>query len=253
MRTEIKKEKGIKVKRKNWKMTLIFTGILLLLMIAYMVPVAVTKAEDKSLDEKKKTFEIEEVSIVSDSSSFMEELQDFSYILSSQIIISQSGNEWTLEDEDIINNENDAEFMKKQVMEFLCLLGTKESVEISDFSYITSVMASMHTGNIYVIWECSVCDDENNEFVFWLDDTTGKVLAFQSLQLDFWEDTEAFRSSFSALGEYYGFADCEVGELYFEEKVSESEVIFRNEDADGPELMLPIYKSGDSIVFNLMY
>ena len=87
--------------------------------------------------------------------------------------------------------------------------------------------------------------------MFFLDDTTGKVLAFQMWRENWQENAETFINCFQQLGNYYGFDDCEIVELDFTSKESESVVIFRNADADGPELMLPIYKYGDTISFNL--
>ena len=233
---------------KRWKNSLIIIGMMALLLIAYIIPVVVTKAEDRSLGRKTKTCEIEGIRITSDNSSFVEELQEFPIVLLDDIVIQQEQNEHD-ESEGIAQSE---EFIRRQVKEFVGLITNQENVEISELSYNKSIRASIHTGNVYEIWNCSFVDEEGEaSYMFFLDDTTGKVLAFQMWRENWQENAETFINCFQQLGNYYGFDDCEIVELDFTSKESESVVIFRNADADGPELMLPIYKYGDTISFNL--
>lgn len=230
----------------RWKNSLVILGGVCLLLIAYVIPVSIVRAEDRSLGTKTKTYEIEEIRITSDNSSFLEELQDFSAILSSDIIIQESKNP----EGDSETNRQSKEFIRKQVEEFICLIGNKEAVEISKFSTGTSLMASIHTGNAYVVWTCYVYDTEGNEYSFRVDDSTGKVLSFEIWQGTFWENEEEFMKGLARLGEYYGFDSFEIGDWDFWKEEGENVVIFHNEDEHGTELMMPIYKFGELFAFN---
>lgn len=237
---------------KNKKNLAAILGIVLLLAIAYVVPMGITVLEDKYLQSKTKNFEIDEIKLYSDETSLIDKLSAFQELLVNKFVMQQSMLE--LQSESSV----DVQAIEQIVLDFLSLLSDKENLSFEKFSVTSIVMADAEGEKVYSLWRCYAADENGNGSLFWIDEATETVLAFtvsdvivqigEELTKDNGRQMEAedVYCVAEALAKYYGFYDVEV----VENGRNTAVIDFRN-DAENEEVALMLYKNEGMISFNM--
>lgn len=212
-------------------------GIFLLLLGAYRIPTVVAQMEDQLLERESKSYEIDAISITSTGSSFREELKEFSGLTTTDLKIEVQ----VMEEEKYNLTVDEA---KNCVEEFLEVFNALEKVEIKKFSAQMTVMYSEKTGNVYEVWVCDAYDSNMMEYILWLDDATGRVLAFDCQWNWDWTLSEFINN----LAEYYGYTE---GALEDENQFYaelDNHIFFWKEEES---LSLPFSLNGEWLCFNV--
>lgn len=219
------------------------TGILLL--VAYMIPEAVSGIEDSHLEKESKSYEIDEISITSASTSFWEEMQEFSTLTTASIKVEQEY--LSVEEKDnleVVGTGNlTVEEAGRCVVDFIKILD--QDVDVKNFSANLIVMYSSYSGNVYEVWTCNAFGTDGLEYILWLDDATGKVLAFEC-ELDEKLDLNAAMQDMAV---YYGYENSVIDETILSMDMS-SEIVFVRNDRE-EQFPLAIAKCDGWLYFNL--
>lgn len=232
---------------KNKKNGIAILGLGLLLVIACTVPSVVTVLEDYYLQSKTKSYEIEEISLHSKEVDLTEKLAGFQQVLFENIVVQQSMTEAA---KDYSSYSKDAQ---EAVNEFYSYLHKKMEAKFQAFSTTSMVIADADMEKVYSLWKCYAIDEKGYEYLFWIDETSEKILAFE-LHVDIaLMKIEDYYEMAENMAEYYGYAGGTLMEnaigLVNEEK-SETAICFYNETVD-EELVLMFYKNGNTLSFNM--
>lgn len=220
-------------------------GTAVLLLVAYMIPEAVSGIEDRHLEKESKSYEIDEISITSASTSFWEEMQEFSTLTTASIMVEQEY--VSVEEKDKLEVAKTGNLTVEEAgrcaEEFIKILD--QNVDVKKFSANLTVMYSSYSGNVYEVWACDVFGTDGREYILWLDDATGKVLAFEC-ELDEQLDLNAAMQDMAV---YYGYENSVIDETILSMDMS-SEIVFVRNDRE-EQFPLPIAKCDGWLYFNL--
>ena len=228
---------------KNKKNLLAVLGIGILLFIAYMVPTVVTRLEDRHLQSENKKFEIEEITLNTGEADLATKLSAIQQVLQDNVVVQES--------QTVLSQEpNDVE---KKAREFLSILYDNSETTFLKFSATLLVSADANINKVYSLWKCYAVDGDEQEYVFWIDKETEKVLAFEMPYFNEATNTEECYKLAQKLEEYYGFTGNEImDEVQFFPKLVYAETAIRLfNEAEGTEVVLMLYKSGEQLSFNM--
>lgn len=228
---------------KNKKNLLAVLGIGILLFIAYMVPIVVTLLEDRHLQSESKRFEIEEITLNTGEADLTGKLSAIQEVLQDNVVVQKSQTE-------LSQGKNDVE---KKAEEFLSVLNDNSETTFSKFSATLLVLTDADVNKVYSLWKCYAVDDDEQEYVFWIDKETEKVLAFEMSYFTKVANLEECYKLAKNLAAYYGFTGNEImDEVQFFPKKTYAETALRlfNEE-EGTEVMLMLYKNGEQLSFNM--
>lgn len=220
-------------------------GMLFLLFAAYLIPETVSGIEDRRLEKESKSYEIDEISITSASTSFWEEMQEFSSLTTASIWVEKE--ELSGKEKDNLEAAETGNLTVEEagtcVEEFIKVL--KPDVEVKKFSANLTVMYSSYSGNVYEVWVCNVFGADSHEYIIWLDDATGKVLAFACE----WEENWNLAAALKNMAVYYGYENSVIDENILSMDMSSEIVLVRNNREE--QFPLPIAKCDGWFYFNL--
>lgn len=230
-------------------------AILLLLCLGYFIPTAILAVEDEGLIQEEKSIAIEKIELITPKADVVEQLRIFEEMMFSHIVISMDGDkvhESVKQPENETEYRNDESNLRACVQEFWQVF--KEEVLVYEkFSFTNYIMmAGNKNDSMHSIWECTSVDKDGKEYYFWIDDATGKVVAFDIPYENVGYMDEEFYAAINRLTEYYGFSSYEFIDILrnlYKTKYWQNGIILREENM-GVELSLNIYKSGDRLQFN---
>ena len=230
-------------------------AILLLLCLGYFIPTAILAVEDEGLMQKEKSIAIEKIELITPKADVVEQLRIFEEMMFSHIVISmdeekvyesvqQSGNG--------TEYRNDESNLRACVQEFWQMF--QEDVLVYEkFSFANYIMmAGNKNDSMHSIWECTSVDKEGIEYYFWVDDATGKVVAFDIPYESIGYTDGEFYTAINRLSEYYGFSSYEFVDVLrnlYKTKYWQNGITLCEENME-VKLSLNIYKSGDRLQFN---
>jgi len=245
---------------KKRKSTRAILGIVALLGIGYFIPIMVMWLRDLSLMNEEKEVEIEAIQLDSQNVDLLETLQVFSSMLSWNVIVEEGDGFAETYIEAMKDGETSvASELYKSVQSFLTMLDVKEEVVLVEFyaqNYV--MMAQGNEERMYSIWVCKGKDKSDIEYLFWVDATLNKVMAFDVPFWIFGKDNEAFYAGLNRVIEYYDFASygspagsyaSDMDELV-KMKYWKNELEILNKDLE-ILLSLGIYRDGERFLFNV--
>lgn len=228
---------------KNKKNLLAVLGIGILLFVACIVPTMVAVVEDEHLQSESKRYEIEEIRLNSGEADLTEKLSAIQEVLQDNIVVQKSQTESS-------QIQNDVDQIAK---EFLSVLNDNAEVNFIKFSAVLLVMADADGDKVYSLWKCYAVDEDEGEYVFWIDEETEKVLAFE-MPLHITEKyQEEFYKMVEKLAKYYGFTSGEITDkisVFLKLEYAETALRFIDE-VEGTEAVLMLYKNGNQLSFNM--
>lgn len=211
---------------KKWN-SLAVAGIVVLLVLGYGIPSVIMAIEDNGRKSELKSFEIENIELDFQNVDLEEEMRIFPDMILNHIVMEMGdtsieikqdsqqniqddlqGNEDGIAQENVqeeIKNTNELR-IETSLSEFLKVLHPEHNIEFVDLKATYYVMmVSQEDERVYPIWECYGIDKEKREYRFWLDDLSGKVLAFGISHEVIGITDEAFFEMIERLGKYYGY------------------------------------------------
>ena len=226
---------------KNRKNLLAVLGIGVLLFIVYMVPTLVTAVEDRHLQSESRKYEIREIRLNLGKADLTEKLSAMQKLLEENVVVQKGAVE---EHRDSIEN---------MVREYLSLLNENRRYEFSLFSVVEFVIADTDADKVYTLWKCCALDENEDEYIFWIDEKTEKVLAFD-IPFYFMEDeSEEFYRAMERVKEYYNFTYVKLPDkagAFLKQVNSQMRIQFLNE-LEGAEVSLMMYKNKERLYFNM--
>lgn len=228
---------------KNKRSVIAILGMALAFAFGFIIPMVVTVFEDNYLQSKTKEYKIEEISLHSVEGDLTEKLIVLQELRVEEIVVQKSMTEMS----------SDSTGIEKNVAEFFSIMQKKEVVEFQKFSTTSMVIADADKDKVYSLWKCYAVDENENEYLFWIDETTKKVLAFE-MQVDVKQmDNEDYYMMADNLAKYYGYTGVKFEEndiKFLDKERGETAIVFYNE-VTGEELMLIFYKNGNTLSFNM--
>ncbi|MBQ8518246.1 MAG: hypothetical protein IJ455_01415 [Agathobacter sp.] len=237
--------------------------ILCLLGIGYLIPTVIMAVEDRSLQMEKKAIEIDEIQLSSQNVDTIEMLGFFPDMLMNYIVVDvgEGIQEDYMESVQSGSNEmeqNNSTSLQKNVQEFLLMLNAKEEIVFEKF-YATNyaMMVEVNDDRVCSVWECVGVDAGENEYIFWVYDGTGKVMAFDVPYNVIGYMDEGFYSAMDRVMEYYEISDygfpayqyIDTQTNLYKTKYWQNGLLLL--DKEGYEkLCIHIYKTGDRLLFN---
>ena len=230
------------------KNKIILLLVTVLILFSYAVPEIVTVYEDRHLQSSVQAFEIEKISLNSNTVDIKEELEIFRKLLEGSVIIQQSEVE-----ED---SELEYKIAKENVLEFLGFLDGENVPEFQEFSLSSLVLADISIEKVYPLWKCYAVDENGEGYILWLDEITGKIIAFDLPTYKITMDEEKCEAFFEQLKEYYGFPDCDwtgAESMWEYDYAWGGEILFYNEAGvrDVAAAVLPFWRNEDRIYMNM--
>lgn len=220
------------------------------LFFGYMLPTMVTAAEDSYLLMERKEYEIEEVRLNSTEIDFFEELSIFSELMYADLKVKKS--EVNQEEGWICNRA------KEIVNDFLTMINESHTTELQSVSVTSIAMVDWSGENVYPFWQCLGIDEKEDEYIFWIDEITGKIIAFD-IPDDFMTlNGQKIDELMEILAGYYGVTvEYDLGNWYDVngydievKKEAEGIFYFLNEESDR-KIYLPFHCYAERIVFNM--
>lgn len=228
---------------KNKKNLLAVLGIGILLFVACIVPTMIAVVEDEHLQSESKRYEIEEIRLNSGEADLTEKLSAIQEVLQDNVVVQKSQAESS-------QIQNDVDKIAK---EFLSALNNHAETKFLKFSAVLLVMADADGDKVYSLWKCYAVDEDEGEYVFWIDEETEKVLAFE-MPLHITEKyQEEFYKMVEKLAKYYGFTSGEITDkisVFLKLEYAETALRFIDE-VEGTEAVLMLYKNGNQLSFNM--
>lgn len=231
------------MKTKKW-IFIMTLGVVLI--AAFLTPWCIAGFEDYSLQEKKVQVEIETVNLTPDDSYSFQELTDIQSFYYSSRTCLETGQK--LSRGELVRIVND--LMKT-------LFG-KEDVTFNYQEYNCFAYPSEDLQKIYMVWECVLTDQDQNQYYFLIDDNTGKMLAFTA---PLWQ-VEALEAGevdqlYNILSDYYDLGQVKIldeNDYWKYEKgnditYSQSTIIV--ESKENGTLCLPLFIRYEWVVFNM--
>lgn len=228
---------------KNKRSVIAIFGMALAFAFGFVIPMVITVFEDNYLQSKTKNYKIEEISLHSVEGDLTEKLTVFQELLVEKIFVQKSMTEMS----------SDSKGVEKKAAEFLLTLREKEEVEFQKFSATSLVIADAGMDKVYSLWKCYAVDEYENKYLFWIDETTEKVLAFE-IQGDVTQmDNEDYYMMAYNLTKYYGYTrgGFVENDIKFQDKEKEETAIVFYNEAAGEEFVLMFYKNGNILSFNM--
>ncbi|MBQ6843593.1 MAG: hypothetical protein IJO60_03030 [Agathobacter sp.] len=197
----------MKTRKSSWAIL----GIVVLLGIGYLIPTMVMQLNDWSLNNTQKDVEIEAIQLETGNLDLLEALQSFSKMISNNIIV-EAGTGFSMSyDEAMKQTKGDvSEELYTSVQEFLTILDVKEEAVLEEFyaqNYVMLVDEKDET--MYSVWVCEGTDRSGKTYVFWVDATLNKVMAFDVPFAIFGNGEEAFFTGMERVIQYYEFSSYE--------------------------------------------
>lgn len=225
--------------------------ILLLLILGYGIPSVVMAFEDSQLKREVKSIEIEDIELNFHNVDVQKELAVFSDMLLNNIIVEKDETRIMMVEE---TSDEKYQEMKQSIQEFLQLVNPNEEVEFEKISVTYSVMmVSKEEEDVYPVWKCDVVDKEDREYCFWIDDLSGKVMAFDIPYDLVGVKDEDFINAMEHIAEYYeysifGLAE-EVTNMYKSEGWQNGLILL---DVEGNiDVCLNVFKLNHRLMFNI--
>lgn len=220
------------------------------LFLGYMLPTIVTAAEDNYLLMEKKEYAIETIKLNSTEVDFWEELEIFPELIDRELKVRKS--EVKQEESWIYNRA------KETVNEFLLMLNRNHTIEFQEFSVVSIAMVDWDGEKVYPFWQCLAVDENEREYVFWIDEITGKIIAFDIPDYFIVLNGQSVNEMMETIADYYGIVvNYNLGNWYevngYDIEVVadvESRFYFLVEE-DNRELYLPFLCYGNRIIFNM--
>lgn len=220
-------------------------GIVALLALGYGMPSLVMAIEDRGRKSELKSFEIEDIALDFQNVDIVEEMAVLPDMLLNNIVVETS--------ETFIEVKSEQR-IETGIRELLQALQPAYEIEFQDLKAVYSVlMVSKEDKKVYPIWECYGMDSEKREYRFWLDDISGKVLAFKIPFEVIGASDQEFYEAMEAMGEYYGFEIYGLAEsISYVHKIDswENALMFFNEEGKNPNY-LHLFKVGENLLFNM--
>lgn len=245
---------------KNRKSMLAFLCIVLLLGIGYCIPSIVMWLKDWTLVYEEKEVGIESIQLDVQNVDMLEALGAFSNMISNQIIVEVGDGFVTTYTEALKDEENPIpNDLYKSVQDFVTILDVKEEVVLVEFSAQNFAMMSKgDEEKVYSIWVCEGKDKADNKYLFWVDATLNKVMAFDVPFELFGKGDEAFYSGVDRVIQYYDFASYGSPIHSYAKDISDSlkykywsdEVEILDKDLE-IILSLKIYRNENRFLFNI--
>lgn len=230
------------MKKKN---SLVVLGMLVLLSFGYAIPVIVMAVEDRHLQSESKRVSIEKIELNSQSIDVVQKLNMFSKILQNNIVVK-------------VDKENSLQFVedKQESAEKDDLYNGKYQSILSSIEEFWKLNAKEEVAFekcTLVYYEMMVSSEDEREYCFWIDDATGKLIAFDIPFGALAESDEGFYAAIENVGKYYGFQTFGLSE-YIKNiqklKYWESSLMLFDETGEC-KLDLCIFKSGERLYFNM--
>ncbi len=221
-----------------------------ILIWGYMFPTLITTAEDNYLLGEKKEYEIETIRLNSTEIDFLDELDSFPKLIDTELKVKRSELE---QEESWIYNK-----AKETMIEFLWLLNNNHTVEMQFFSVVSVAMVKWDGESVYPFWQCDAIDEHGEEYLFWIDEMTGRIIAFDIPSSFVIVNGQSIDKMMETIADYYGLTvNPDLGKWYEVngydiEVVTDVESIFYFLDEEsGRELYLPFLCYGNRLVFNM--
>lgn len=238
-------------------------AILCLLGMGYLIPTAIMIVEDRELRSEKKLIEIDDIQLSSKNVDTIEVLGFFPDMLMNYILVDvgEGIQEDYTESVQSESNETEQEYstsLHKNVQDFLLLLDAKEEAIFEKF-YATNyvMMVAANDDRVCSVWECVGVDASGTAYYFWVDDSTGKVMAFDIPYTVIGHLDEGFYSAMDRVVDYYeisayGFPAYQYVETQsnlYKTKYWQNGLVFMDKEGN-EQLGISIYKTGDRLLFN---
>lgn len=217
---------------KHKKNYLVISGIIILLVLAYLLPTLVSVLEDRHLRFQGKKLQIEEISLNSGNSGLSEKLSSIQTVLQNGVVM-QDGKIETLKGESE---------MEEIVLSFLSDILSLTETKIIKFGATSLVLTDNGVNTVYSLWKCSAFNGDEQEYVFYVDDETKKILAFEMPYFTGETDKEQCHKLVHVLAEYYGYTG---GDME-----GENSIRFFGEKG-GTDVELMFYKNDEQLSFNM--
>lgn len=222
----------------------------IVLFLGYMLPTIVAAAEDTYLLTEKKEYEIETIKLNSTEIDFWEELVIFPELMNRELKVKQSQ---VAQEASWIYDR-----AKENVNEFLLRLNDNHTMEFQEFTVASVAMVDWKGEKVYPFWQCSAVDESEGEYVFWIDEITGKIVAFDMPDYFTTLNGQSVNEMMEAIADYYGVVvNYNLGNWYEVngydvEGVEDIESIFYFwVEEENKELYLPFLCYGNRISFNM--
>lgn len=115
------------------------------------------------------------------------------------------------------------------------------------------MMVASDDERVCSLWQFSGIDKDKQEYVIWIEDTSGKVIAFEIPFSYMGKTDENFYISLDALSNYYGFSTFGLNEHFinvYKIEYWENEMVLIDEIV-GEKIEVMLYKNGDKLFFNM--
>ena len=236
------------MKKRQNSIAVFMMGIVLFL--GYMLPTIVTAAEDSYLLTEKKEYEIETIKLNSTEINFWDELVAFPGLMSRELKVKQS---------EVAQKESWIyDCAKETVNEFLLMLNSNHTIIFQEFSVISVVMVDWNGEHVYPLWQCLAVDEKEGEYVLWIDEITGKIIAFNIPDYFTILNGKNVNELMNAMADYYGVVvNYDLGNWYDVngydiETIQDVESIFYFwVEEENRELYLPFLCYDNRIIFNM--
>lgn len=234
-------------------------AILLLLGLGYFIPAVILGMEDASRREVEKTITMDEIELNMEKENVIEQLRIFPEMMFSRIVIQMDESKENAEanvqqSEPSTEQRNDENNLKLSIQELWLNLKATEELSFEKFSFGNYIMMASHSSDsLYSIWECEGVDKEGNIYRFWIDDITGKILAFDIPYSSVGNTDGEFYAAMNGICMYYSFSSYEFVEVlrnlnkqkYWENGLT---MYDKNENV---EVSIPVFKSEERLMFNI--
>lgn len=235
---------------KNKKKWIVILGMGLLLILTYVVPEIVTILEDNYLQSKTRSYEIEEITLTTNEINIAERLAVFEELLKENIVIKR--------ETEYLEISQDYEKIEQKIADFLEILNIENAPSLQIESIVSMIMMEMGENHesLYPLLKCYAVDKQKNQYIFWFDDVTKLIIAFEiPIQVVQTQDEDIYRIG-ENLAQYYGITILGIENILGKTSDNKNPIywnwifIFSNEP-DGEPLVLNFYKTKNKVSFNI--
>ena len=245
-------------RKKNYLIILI---IVILLILAYLLPTLISAAEDRRLRYQSKKFQIEEITLDAGNDNLTEKLSAIQYLLQDGVVMQNDKGEQGLQ-ESVVMQGNIEEEINEIIADFLTSILDTSEIKIIKSGMASLVLTDKKTNKVYSLWECTVVYDEEQKGIFYVDDESRKILAFEIPYFTGEVDKELCHKLVQVLAEYYGYTGGKMegdlseflrtqGDSDFSKYFYQSNSIRFLCDEEETALELLFYKNGKQLSFNM--
>lgn len=242
---------------KKRRCDLAILGMLCLIGLGYYIPIGTMRLEDKNLRTERKTIEIEDISLNMQKENIIEKLGIFNEMLMNDFVIMVDEKIMIASETKQANdetNEKKANMLQQYLSDFWENLDLKEDLKYETFQATRyAMMVSPRDKRVFSVWQCKGINEGNDPYCFWVDDATGKVMAFEIPYSYIGKTDEDFYRMMQNLTEYYGFHGFDLtdeqSELYETEYWQNGLLISDGENMN--RQLLYVLKIGENLRFNM--